>query len=200
MPKPPKAKKEKAASRIIISTAIGLSKAVLVALHSSAVVFSPGSVSKAMYEMDRFEAALEGLGEFDQGQKKRALRYLRSKKLVEVQRQYDRDVYKLTKVGWFTARKLARVFAVEKPKKWDKKWRMVIFDIPVRKKSEAEAFRRSLRHLGMVNIQKSIWVYPHDCRDQVFYLAGRLKIEPSVRLVEADKITGEQDLKKRFGL
>ena len=129
-----------------------------------------------------------------------SIKYLKSKKLIHIQKQYGDKAYALTKIGWLKARRLAKSFAVQKPKKWDHKWRIVIFDIPVEKKGEAEAFRRDLRLLGMANLQKSIWVYPYDCKDQIFYLAQRLKIESSIRFIVADSITGEKDLRKRFGV
>ncbi|MBI4050343.1 MAG: hypothetical protein HY398_02750 [Candidatus Doudnabacteria bacterium] len=49
-------------------------------------------------------------------------------------------------------------------------------------------------------LQKSIWIHPYECRDQIFYLAGNMFIKPYVRYIVAEEVTGEKDLKKSFGI
>ena len=183
--------------KLFISTGIGVSKSLLIALFAGAVVIAPGGVAGTVQV---FNKLFDGEDGYDEKQLKRSLYYLQSKKLIHIQKQYDKEAYTLTKIGWLKARKLSNSFAVKRPERWDGKWRMVIFDIPVHKKGEAEIFRRDLRYLGLANVQKSIWVYPYDCKDQVFYLAEKLKIEPSIRFIVADSITGEKDLCQRFGV
>ena len=39
-------------------------------------------------------------------------------------------------------------------KKWDGKWRIVVFDIPEKKKAAREALRKKLKDLGFVELQK----------------------------------------------
>lgn len=56
---------------------------------------------------------------------------------------------------------------IKKPKKWDSKWRIVLFDISEKKKIKREAFRSKLRELGFYPFQKSAWIHPYDCRDEV---------------------------------
>lgn len=179
-------------------TTVGVSRAILIALHTTKVAFTPGGLGRAIQSMEEFEDKV--FGKPTREQIKNALKYLRRKKLVEVQHQYQKDVFALTKLGWWRTRKLLKSFGIAKPKKWDGKWRLIIFDIPDVKKSTAEVFRNSLKRLGLVNLQKSIWVHPYECRDQVYYLAGSMFIKPYVRYVVAEEVTGQQDLKKRFNL
>lgn len=56
---------------------------------------------------------------------------------------------------------------IQRPKVWDKKWRLVIFDIPEDKKTAREALRNKLKILGLVKFQDSIWVTPFPCEKEV---------------------------------
>lgn len=47
-------------------------------------------------------------------------------------------------------------------KTWDRKWRLVIFDIEETARSVREIFRRKLKELGFGMLQKSVWVTPFD--------------------------------------
>lgn len=178
---------------------IGISKAILIALFSGVVVIAPGGVAGTLHVINKLFEDRE-VKDHDEKQVKRALRYLRSKQLIDIQRQYQNDVFTLTKLGYFRAKKLVKSFAIEKPKKWDGKWRMVAFDVPETKKDTRDVFRNQLKNLGMAHIQQSILVHPYECRDQIFYLAGNLFIKPYVRYIVADEITGEKDLRRRFGI
>ena len=46
--------------------------------------------------------------------------------------------------------------------RWDRKWRVVIFDIAEINRSSRNALRRKLKDLGFGLLQKSVWVSPHD--------------------------------------
>jgi len=54
------------------------------------------------------------------------------------------------KAGWLQIDALK----IRKPNKWDKKWRIVIFDISQLKKLYREAFRGKLKELGFYPLQK----------------------------------------------
>ncbi|MBL7159086.1 CRISPR-associated endonuclease Cas2 [Candidatus Microgenomates bacterium] len=47
-------------------------------------------------------------------------------------------------------------------KKWDKKWRLVIFDIPEKKRKARDALREKLLKLGFGKWQRSIYISPHN--------------------------------------
>ena len=44
---------------------------------------------------------------------------------------------------------------IKKAQKWDKKWRIVLFDIPEKKKKIREALRHHLKNLDFLNIKKA---------------------------------------------
>ncbi len=47
-------------------------------------------------------------------------------------------------------------------KPWDKRWRLVIFDIDELNKNTRNVLRGKLRQLGLGMLQKSVWITPHD--------------------------------------
>lgn len=178
---------------------IGVSKAILITLFAGAVVVAPGGVAGTL---DVIGKLFEGkhTRDYKEEQIQRALRYLKSRKLIDIQKRYEKEVFTLTKLGRLRTRRLLKSFGIPKPKVWDGKWRLVIFDIPHTRKSRADVFREQLKSLGLANLQKSIWIHPYECRDQVYYLAGNLFIKPYVRYIVAEEVTGGKDLKTIFGL
>lgn len=59
---------------------------------------------------------------------------------------------------------------LERPKIWDKKWRIVIFDIPEKKKVAREALRNKLKDLGFVKLQDSAWITPFPCENELNFV------------------------------
>jgi len=92
-----------------------------------------------------------------------------------------------------TPKGLDKVFTIkmkskERKQRTDKKWQMVLFDIPEKKKKERESFRRMLQYLGYKKLQRSIWVCPYDVLKETKDLIKRYKLEPHVELLLVKKI------------
>ncbi|MEK9186509.1 MAG: hypothetical protein AAB885_02905 [Patescibacteria group bacterium] len=86
------------------------------------------------------------------------------------------------------------------PKIWDKKWRLVCFDIPHRLKKAREALRFHLKRLGFYQFQKSLFIFPHECRDEIDFIIEIYNLRPFVRYIIANRIDNELHLKQRFHL
>ncbi len=89
---------------------------------------------------------------------------------------------------------------IEKPKKWDKKWRMVIFDIKEQRKYTREGLRTELIRLGFVKLQNSVWVHPYKCDDVIAMFKSHFKIGKDVLYITVDKIENDKWLKEEFRL
>lgn len=89
---------------------------------------------------------------------------------------------------------------IKKPKKWDGKYRLIIFDIKEWKRSTREKLRRWFSQLGLIKLQNSVWVYPYDCQEIIALLKANYHIGNEVLYVEATKIENDWWLKKAFGL
>ncbi|MBI2024232.1 CRISPR-associated endonuclease Cas2 [Candidatus Giovannonibacteria bacterium] len=89
---------------------------------------------------------------------------------------------------------------IKTPSKWDKKWRIVIFDIPEKRKKAREALRLKLRELGFKELQKSVFVHPYECRDEISFITEVFELRPYIRMILSDSITNDEELKLYFGL
>lgn len=87
---------------------------------------------------------------------------------------------------------------IAKPKKWDRLWRIVLFDIPERHKKGRDALAGKLKHIGFFQMQKSVFIYPYPCRDEIVFLAELFEIRPYVRFVIAQETDIDLDLQERF--
>ena len=85
-------------------------------------------------------------------------------------------------------------------KRWDKRWRMVVFDIPEKYRKSRDKLRLTLRSLGFVQLQASVWVYPYDCEEVVALLKTDLRVGVSVLYAIVEKIENDERLKEKFGL
>ena len=89
---------------------------------------------------------------------------------------------------------------IKKPNKWDGKWRMVIFDIPEKKKKVREVLRNKLKDLGFKELQKSVFVCPYECEDEIDFIVEVFEIRPWVRFLKVDSFTNEEQFRIKFGL
>lgn len=86
----------------------------------------------------------------------------------------------------------------QKPKRWDKRWRIVLFDIPEKRRVVRDALRNTMKSFGFYRLQDSVWVYPHDCEDVVTLLKAELKIGNAALYMIVEKIENDQYLKEYF--
>ena len=66
---------------------------------------------------------------------------------------------------------------ISKPAKWDGKWRMVIFDISEDKKVARELLRKKLKELGFYKLQKSVYIHPYPCREEITVLRENYNLD-----------------------
>lgn len=88
---------------------------------------------------------------------------------------------------------------LESQKRWDKKWRLVMFDIPESKKTIRDALRRKLKDLGFVEFQKSVFVYPFSCREEINFILNFYNIPEHVYYLEAP-LSPDDSLRRFFKL
>ncbi len=129
--------------------------------------------------------------------------YLKKRGLIEFVREDDNNVVvRITNNG----KKYLRTFDIDnmclkKSEKWDKKWRLVIFDVPEEQKNARNALRQKLKDLGFVKLQKSVWITPFQCNDEIRFLREIFNISFNVDVIVADDIGfHEIRLKKLFKL
>jgi len=88
----------------------------------------------------------------------------------------------------------------EKPKMWDHKYRVVIFDISEHKKKTRDHLRKILVNFGFVCMQDSVWVYPYHCQEIVELLKKYLELNEEVIYMTVDSIENDKWLRDKFKL
>lgn len=86
------------------------------------------------------------------------------------------------------------------PTKWDGAWRLVAFDIPEKKRATRFLFRKKLREMGFVRIEKSLFLHPHPCTTEIAYLVDFLGIAPFVHLIHATSFNDDLRWQRHFKL
>ncbi len=86
------------------------------------------------------------------------------------------------------------------PARWDKKWRLVTFDIPDSLKKERDIFRSHLKRLGFNQFQKSVFIHPFECSDEIEFLVELHHLRRYVREAVLIFIDNDFDLRRKFNL
>ena len=85
-------------------------------------------------------------------------------------------------------------------KEIDGKWRLVIFDVPVKKNKNRLAFREKIKNMGFIMVQKSVWASPYECYKEIIVLRKFYEIEKYVTYLEASDIEDELIWRGKFNL
>lgn len=136
-------------------------------------------------------------GEFPPEEHALKLYYLQNRGYI----QRENKKYKLTTKGRRCLSEAAIwQLTIPSPPKWDGKWRLVLFDIPVDKRKRRDAFRRRIKELGLVLYQHSVWAYPYPLEEIVSQVSSFYFLSKHTSFITAEKLTGEEKLLKHFSL
>lgn len=129
----------------------------------------------------------------------RAFYYLRSSKLIIMKPEADDFTIELTSLGKERHSELHfESLRIPKPKKWNGKWWLVAADIPTREhRSGADSLRLKLRALGFCSLQRTLWIYPYDPRQEMRLILSRYNISQFVTLMEINRLDREDELKAK---
>lgn len=89
---------------------------------------------------------------------------------------------------------------LQKPKRWDQKWRLLVFDIEEKRRKVRDDIRRTLLGLGFFRLQDSVWVFPYECEEVLELLRTKHHVRHEALFVRADTITNDRWLRERFQL
>lgn len=131
---------------------------------------------------------------------KRNLKRLKEQKIVEVVNQNGQDIIKLTQKGKTKYLKFKLEQLSLQNNTWDGRWRIVIYDISKFKRNQQTVFRNILKYINFFPLQKSVYLTPYPCEEQILYLREYFGIGDEVLLIWADKLENEEIYKEYFGL
>ena len=89
--------------------------------------------------------------------KNKVIQKLKKDGLVSFSTDGEYTKVELTEKGKKLVEKIKQSeITITKPKKWDKKWRVIIFDIKESRRKARDQFRLQLRNLGFKQLQRSV--------------------------------------------
>ena len=89
---------------------------------------------------------------------------------------------------------------VKRPIIWDGIWRLVIFDIPEDERRGRVALVEKLKELGFYPMQKSVFIYPYECKNEIDFITELFDLSPYVRFLRVKNTDIDLDLKNKFHL
>lgn len=155
----------------------------------SAVVIAPG-LAKAIPLLSKINAR----------RMNQEINRLKKRGLVElIKRKNNLTEIKLTKEG---RQKLLSYkidnLSIEIPKKWDKIWRVIIFDVPVIKNTNRTKIRKKIKSLGFYRLQNSVFIYPYPCYEVVTFLREYFQVKEEVEYLEVQNLESQNRLISHF--
>jgi CRISPR-associated endonuclease Cas2 len=130
-----------------------------------------------------------------------AIKYLEQKQRIQFEEVNGISYVHLTSGGRVAVNE-DRIWdmQIEHPRRWDKKWRLVMFDFPTAKDKSRHAFRIKLEDLGFMMYQKSVFIYPHECNEEIHTVARWFGVDEYVRYIVATEIHDMRHFARQFNL
>jgi len=131
---------------------------------------------------------------------KSVLGRLVAKGLVVFEEKNGKRYARITEKGERMLQMETEKVAIAKKRRWDRRWRVVTFDIPERRKSVRVSLRRFMQEYGFVRLQDSVWIYPYDCEDLIALAKANFRIGADVLYMIVERLENDKHLREHFGL
>lgn len=126
----------------------------------------------------------------DRARKRRFYRivsYLKNKGYLDIKDLENRKAVIITPKGIEGVLETELKFG-NKEKKKDKKWQMIFFDIPEKRRKDRDRLREYLRYLGYKKLQQSIWVCPYDVLKETRHIIKNYRLDRFIRLLLVEEV------------
>ncbi|MBU1091272.1 hypothetical protein KKA27_00130 [Patescibacteria group bacterium] len=143
--------------------------------------------TKDWKDRDRLKKSLSGL------QRQKLIKVSYNKKMEEIIEVTEKGRTKILKYKFDDLK-------ITPPKKWDKMWRLVAFDMPEKKKKARDSLTVKLQEIGFYPLQKSVFIYPYACGDEIDFICGFFGIKEFVHYFVIKEAEDTSELKKKFNL
>ncbi len=127
-----------------------------------------------------------------------SLYYLRTQGLVEVFKKNNIGYIKLTARG--NIETLLSKAKIDKQSKWDKFWRLVIFDIPEQNRNIRSKLRWLLKKNNFYKLQASVFISPYSLNREAIAYLKETRLINYIRILKISEIDDDRDIKKIFKL
>lgn len=111
------------------------------------------------------------------------------------------EYYSLTLLGNKRAKRYQLdSMKIDEQQKWDGLWRLVMFDIPEKRKMARRGINLILKKLGCVQYQKSVFITPYPCTKEIDFIGECFDARKYIRVITARDVEGVEQIKKAFKL
>lgn len=191
--RPPSAKIDPKVKEILILLGAGTFLAASIVMPNLPMILKPFLDERRKKEANEWK-------KFNTWRLKQVLKRMHQQKLVHIVEQNDGYLVKISDNG---KKKLLKFNLDEmelKNKKWDGKWRIIIYDIFTGKKEQANLFRRTLKRLKFFKLQRSVYITPFKCYDEIEYLRQVCEVGREVQMLTVSGLENEKAYKEYFGV
>ena len=180
-----------------------IAKYILIAVGVAGVVAVAAAAPGILYAAKLFARDQRRFANKQKKQKVvRTIQRLRKHNLLRIREKDGKLAIELTKEGkrLFKEIQLDKL-RITKPPFWDKKWRIVIFDIPDKSfKRARDVLRGKLKEWEFYPLQKSVWVCPWPCENELQLIAELYGVAPYINIMVVEKIIDDVAIREYFGL
>ena len=142
----------------------------------------------------------KGWEEYNLWRLRQVVKRMQNSQLVEIKEEKGIPIVKISKKG---KNKLLK-YDIEKMQldqsNWDGKWRLIIYDVKTPKRKNSEMFRRVITNLKFLKLQKSVYLTPFKCEDEIEYLRQVFEIGNEVLILTVRNLENEEAYRKYFGI
>lgn len=181
---------EKSIAKKILS---GLLLTGAVAIAATSPYFLP-AIAKAYLRNKKYRNS-------DRRKISQAMSYLKRNRLIVLKEEGDKIIVELSEKGEKKVKQYEfNELKITKPEEWDQKWRIVIFDIPDKKRVARNVLRDKLKNLNFFQLQKSVWAHPYPCENEIKLVAEIFEVSPFINIIIADRILNDIKARAHFNL
>ncbi len=173
-------------------------KAMLTAVVLGGVVVVAATIPNAAALLKYFPGYKKG-AKFNY-QAKSALGRLAAKGLVTFTEKGGKRFARITEKGKRVLQMESERTILTKKRRWDRRWRVVAFDVPEKRKSVRTSLRRFMNEYGFVRLQDSVWIYPYDCEDLIALAKANFRIGADVLYMIVERLEHDKHLREHFAL
>lgn len=152
------------------------------------------------YEFTQWQKRQKEWKKFNTWRLRQVIKRMEKQKLVEIAQIDKTPVVKITEKG----RQRILKFKLEEIQldqaNWNGKWQIIIYDIATTKRWQRELFRRMLKRMNFYQLQKSVYLTPFKCSDEIEYLRQICEVGNEVLIFTISSLENEQAYKDYFGL
>lgn len=167
----------------------------------TSIAFAPGLARLLPKEKRYSEYDDPEWQKFNKSLLNRELKRLKQQNDILIYYKNNIPFFKLTDTGSKKAIKHQLSEWTQNPiKKWDGRWRLIIYDIPNDKKEKREEIRRILLRMNLLQLQKSVYLTPFPVEQHIEKLREAFAVGDNLKVLIISGLEGEKAYLNYFGI